>query len=179
MDNWTTRFTRSRIAPGVFNFKTADDEPRDFLEIFLADLGLLTVTDQQYLSNGYRSTPILGGFRILISRYGLGPCLPSEERIVGFDVFRLLCVLLDLEGPRRLKGEPPLKTVDELRNMLRLQEAEPEDELLEWAKMVIGVDTAEKTRALAELVAEPDESLEIISFTKKSEELSAKLVTLP
>ena len=64
MDNWTTRFTSSRIAPGVFNFKTADDEPWNFLEQLLADLGLPTATSQSMFSNGYRSTPILGYARI-------------------------------------------------------------------------------------------------------------------
>jgi len=149
---WTTRFTRSRIAPGVFNFKwNLDEVPWNFLEQLLADVGLPTVTDQQYLSNGYRSTPILGGFRIELGRYGFGPSMPTGERIVGFDAFRLLCVLLDLEGPRRLKGEPPLRTEAELRDMLRLQVAKPEDELLERAKLGLGIYRAEQVRELAQV----------------------------
>ena len=153
MTSWTTRFTSSRIASGVFNFKTLDDEPSDFLETFLADVGLPTATQQELFSNGYRSTPILGGFRIELGRYGFGASVPTGERIVGFDAFRLLCVLLDLEGPRRLKGEPPLRTESELRDLLRLQVARPAEELLERAKLGLGIDAAEKVRALAAVAA--------------------------
>ena len=163
--NWTTRFTSSRIVPGVFNFKFSGESPW-FLQELLANIGLPTVTDQQYLSNGYRSTPILGGFRIELGRYGFGPCMPSGERIVGFDAFRLLCLLLDVEGPRRLKGEPPLRPEAELRAMLQLQLARPEDELLERAKLGLGIDRADQVRALAEVAAGAPES--VIIEAKKS-----------
>ena len=166
MTPWTTRFTSSRIAPGVFNFKTDDDEPWDFLDKFLTNAGLPTATDQQYLSNGYACTPILDGFRIQLSRYGFGPCMPGGERIVGLDAFRLLCVLLDLEGPRRLKGEPPLRTEAELREMLRLQLAQPEDELLKRAKLGLGIYRADQVRALAEVASGAPES--VITEAKKS-----------
>ncbi len=164
--SWTACFTSSRIAPGVFNFKTNPDEPWNFLEELLADIGLPTATDQQYLSNGYRSTPILGGFRIELSRYGFGACMPGGERIVGFDAFRLLCFVLDLAGPRRLKGEPPFRTEAELREMLRLQAAQPEDELLKRAKLGLGIDRADQVRALAEVAAGAPES--VITEAKKS-----------
>lgn len=151
--SWTTRFTRSRIASGVFNVKTPDDEPLDYLEDLLAERGLPTVTQQRYLDNGYGSTPVLGGFLLYLGTYGWAPRLRSGYRLVGFDAFRLLCVLLDLDGPRRLKGEPPLRTEGELQEMLAEQVARPEGELKERAKVGLGVDTAEKVKALAAVVA--------------------------
>ena len=154
MTSWTTRFTSSRIAPSVFNVKTFDDEPLDYLEDLLAELGLPTATEQKYLSNGYGSTPILGGFLLYLSTYGWAPSLRSGYRIVGFDALRLLCLLLGLEGPRRLKGEPPLRTQSELREMLAEQVARPEAELLERAKWGFGAYRAEHLVALAEVAAE-------------------------
>ena len=93
-------------------------------------------------------------------------CSPTGERIVGFDAFRLLCALLDLEGPRRLKGEPPLRTESELREMLRLQVAKSGEELLERAKLGLGIYRADQVRALAEVAAGAPES--VITEAKKS-----------
>ena len=152
--SWTTRFTRSRIAPGVFNVKVYEDEPLGFLEELLAELGLPTATEQKFLSHGYRSTPVLGGFLLYLSTYGWAPVLRSGYRIVGFDAFRLLCLLFDLEGPRRLKGEPPLRTESELLEMLAEQVAKPEVDLLERAKWGLGVDRAERVVAVAQVAAE-------------------------
>jgi hypothetical protein len=149
---WSAVFSRSRLAPVVFNVR---DPYWDELIEVASQVGLPTVTWVSMFSPYYSSTPMLDGMIIRVGTYGWYHPLPSGTRVVGFKPFRLLCVLLKLRQPRRLKSEPPLLSEEELRSELKRQASLPLEILQTRSTLGLGVsDRFELLKLVADLYGE-------------------------
>jgi hypothetical protein len=140
---WSNVFTRSRVAPVVFNVRS--DHWRETTRL-ANEAGLPTVTSSSLYESSFRSTPLLNGLIIEVNTYGWAPPLPSGERVVGFKPFRLLCLLMNLHPPRRLKGEPLVPSAATLRWELENQSRLPEEELM--ARGRLGLRVGDRTNLL-------------------------------
>lgn len=143
---WTEMFRRSRVCGGVFN---VTDYGEGGVYGILGDAGLPTETSGMMFSHYHSSTPILDGWVIHFSPYGFpAGALSAGTRLVGYRPFRLLCHMLDLTPPRRLKGEPEIPPVEELVEDFAQQQSLPKEELHAQARMALGISDSWGLKAL-------------------------------
>ena len=117
--SWRTAFRRSARNPFVY---------------YSSDYALAAVVEPCSQSSGMfghsiQSTPLLDGLVTRTASYGFGPYLSDGWHIIGHRPLRWLCDALDLRPPRRLKGEPEIDDIEELRAALEWQRTWPHERL--------------------------------------------------
>lgn len=142
---WTDVFRKSRTCPAVFNLTP---EGEDEVGVLLGGLGLPTVSAGIMFSHYHRTSPLLDGWVSSFSPYGFpSGLLTAGTRVIGYRPFRLLCHLLDIRAPRRLKGEPPVPSSDALLAELVAQRQKADEDLARHANRGMVSDT-DSLRAL-------------------------------
>jgi hypothetical protein len=129
-------FTRSRIAPVIFVVRR--EYAREVVET-TSRVGMPTVSWMEMFSPTYWSTPLLDGVIIDLLHYANPFGLPARVRVIGFAPMRLLCELMNLVPPGRLKGEKSVPSGTELLERLHFQQQRSSDELKEQAQRGLGV----------------------------------------
>src|SRR5450759_1822807 len=120
---WSDVFVRSRVSPCVFNVLWGHVREATTIAV---DAGLPTETWSTVFDNYYQSTVLLDGLILFTGGpYGWEPGLKRGERIVGYRPFRLLCTLMDLTPPRRLKGEISIEEPASLLDDFKTQQVQP------------------------------------------------------
>jgi hypothetical protein len=156
---WSDAFHRSRLSPVVFVI--AKDFVDPVLEV-LAVNSVPLVSRSPKSENSYTSAALLDGLIIHVHAHGFpAGQLPSGWRVLGCRPMRLLCLLMEVEAPRRrLRGEDLVATEEDLLEALAWQLEEPRAQLRRQAKRGLGIaDRVELLVLVRELFGEEDLSL--------------------
>jgi hypothetical protein len=156
---WSDAFHRSRLSPVVFVI--AKDFVDPMLEV-LAVNSVPLVSRSPKSENSYTAAALLDGLIIHVHTHGFSAGqLPSGWRVLGCRPMRLLCLLMEVEAPRRrLRGEDLVATEEDLLEALAWQLEEPGAQLRRQAKRGLGIaDRVELLVLVRELFGEEDLSL--------------------
>jgi hypothetical protein len=135
---WSDAFRRSRLSPVVF--VVAEEFVEPMLEA-LAMISVPLVNRSPKSDNTYSSAALLDGLVIQVHAHGFpAGQLSSGWRVLGYQPMRLLCLLMDLEPPRRaLRSEHVVATEEDLLEGLVSQLNEPRAQVRERAKRGLGI----------------------------------------
>ena len=144
--SWVTVFGRSRTHPALFTVRDPEAVKR-----VVAELRLPTAESSSVFSSSYSSACLLDGLILELFTYGL-PLggFQSGTRVLGFRPMRLLCELLELHPPRRLRGERSVPLGSELRRDLAAQLELPREMLEVRARLGLDVATRHDLMAVAD-----------------------------